>query len=380
MAALEAARPGCARFVGGCVRNTLMGRGVDDIDIATQLEPEAVIAALEAADLRAIPTGVEHGTVTAVANGRPFEITSLRRDVATDGRRAVVAFTENWAEDARRRDFTMNAIYSDTSGGLFDETGRGVEDAEAGRVIFIGDPDQRLKEDFLRILRFFRFNAWYGNDIDAEGLSACERQRDGLAQISAERIWKEFKKLLAAPSPHHALAAMQDVGVLKAVLPAARCGLLPALERVEKDLALEADPMLRLMALLPRRSSDAGNAAEVMRMSNAERDRLLAWADPARPDVAKATEHGLSEALYKFGRTAVTDRLLIQAASGDVGDTADRLSQCSGWIAPKFPVGGDDIQSRGLSGPEVGETLRRLEQKWIDSGFKLDKDALLNEV
>ena len=161
MAALEAARMGGARFVGGCVRNTLMGQPVDDIDIATQLKPDETLKALEAAGIRAEPTGLEHGTITAIINGEPFEITSLRRDVETDGRRAVVAFTEDWAEDAQRRDFRFNAIYADRDGRLYDPTGGGLDDAAAGRVIFIGDPDQRLREDYLRILRFFRFNAWY---------------------------------------------------------------------------------------------------------------------------------------------------------------------------------------------------------------------------
>ncbi|MEO1643183.1 MAG: CCA tRNA nucleotidyltransferase, partial [Pseudomonadota bacterium] len=218
IAALEAARPRCARFVGGCVRNAIMGREVDDIDIATQLEPEATLAALEAAGIRAIPTGVEHGTVTAIVDHVPFEITSLRRDVETDGRRAVVAFTEDWAEDAQRRDFRLNALYAAPDGEVFDPVGGGYEDALAGRVIFIGEADERLREDYLRILRFFRFNAWYGAGIDEEGLAACARQRDGLQQIAKERIWKEFKKLLAAPEPVAAVEAMMASGVLGHIL------------------------------------------------------------------------------------------------------------------------------------------------------------------
>ena len=168
--ALEAERAGCARFVGGCVRNSIMGRPVDDIDIATQLSPDQTLAALNTANIRAIPTGIEHGTVTAVIDGEPFEITSLRRDVETDGRRAVVAFTEDWAEDAMRRDFRLNALYAAPDGEIFDPVGGGYEDALAGRVIFIGDADERLREDYLRILRFFRFNAWYGAGMDADGV------------------------------------------------------------------------------------------------------------------------------------------------------------------------------------------------------------------
>ncbi|MDP1556082.1 MAG: CCA tRNA nucleotidyltransferase, partial [Hyphomonas sp.] len=185
MGALDAARPGGARFVGGCVRNSLRGLPASDIDIATQLTPEAVIAALGAAGIRAIPTGVEHGTVTAVHDSVPVEITTLRRDVETDGRRAVVTFTEDWAEDAGRRDFRLNAIYAGAEGELFEVIEHSVADAIAGRVIFIGDGDQRLREDYLRILRFYRFNAWYGAGIDAEGQAACARQKPGLARIAA---------------------------------------------------------------------------------------------------------------------------------------------------------------------------------------------------
>ena len=244
MAALEAARPGGARFVGGCVRNALRGLAVDDIDIATQLTPEATLAALQAADIRAIPTGIDHGTVTAIIEGRPFEITSLRRDVETDGRRAVVAFTEDWAEDAQRRDFRLNAIYAGPDGTLHEVVPGSIEDALAGRVIFIGDGDQRLKEDYLRILRFFRFNAWYGAEVDAEGLAACTRQKDGLAKIARERIWKELKRLLEAPDPSDAMLAMEESGVLAAILPEASAGDLPALVSAWHDAHLPRDQRL----------------------------------------------------------------------------------------------------------------------------------------
>ncbi|MEM7460917.1 MAG: CCA tRNA nucleotidyltransferase, partial [Pseudomonadota bacterium] len=251
--ALEAEQPDCARFVGGCVRNTIMGRPVDDIDIATQLIPEITLAALERANIRAIPTGIEHGTVTAVIEGEPFEITSLRRDVETDGRRAVVAFTEDWTEDAQRRDFRLNALYAAPDGEIFDPVGGGYEDALAGQVIFIGDADQRLREDYLRILRFFRFNAWYGAGIDADGLAACQRQRDGLAKIARERIWKELKKLLGAPRPRIAVEAMGESGVLDAVLSEHQgAAALHDLELTEQLTGVQPDPMLRLMALLPR--------------------------------------------------------------------------------------------------------------------------------
>jgi poly(A) polymerase len=206
--ALEAAGgPGCARFVGGCVRDALLKRPIGDIDIATTLRPDAVTAALTAAGLKAAPTGIEHGTVTAISSGKPFEITTLRRDVETDGRRAVVAFTEDWAEDAARRDFRLNALYLQPDGTLNDPTGGGIADAHAGRIVFVGDAETRIREDYLRILRFFRFLAWFGRgEPDAAGLAACAALKDGARGLSGERVSKELLKLLAAYDPRPAVA------------------------------------------------------------------------------------------------------------------------------------------------------------------------------
>ena len=221
MDALLAAAPGGARYVGGCVRNALLGAAVSDTDIATVLTPARAVAALEAAGIRAVPTGFDHGTVTAVAGKRGFEITTLRKDVATDGRRAVVAFSTDWEEDASRRDFRLNAIYADTDGRLFDPVG-GIADALEGRVRFIGEPQARIEEDYLRILRFYRFHAWYGRTpLDADGHAASSRLRAGLRQLSAERVWSELKKLLSAPDPRAVLEAMQEGNVLNEVLPSA---------------------------------------------------------------------------------------------------------------------------------------------------------------
>jgi poly(A) polymerase len=210
MAALEAAGgPDCARFVGGCVRNALIGAPVADIDIATTLEPEETDRAIRAAGLKAVPTGIAHGTVTAVSAHQPFEITTLRRDVTTDGRNATVAFTDDWAEDAARRDFRLNALYADGEGRVFDPTGEGVSDAVAGRIVFVGDPETRIREDYLRILRFFRFFAWYGRgEPDAAALAACGALAPGMTRLSAERVSKELMTLLAAPDPREAMAAM----------------------------------------------------------------------------------------------------------------------------------------------------------------------------
>ena len=219
--ALEAeGGPDCARFVGGCVRDALLGRPVSDVDIATTLPPDRVSRTLKAAGLRAVPTGVEHGTVTAVSGGRPFEITTLRRDVSTDGRRAVVAFTEDWLEDAERRDFTLNALYARRNGEVFDSSGRGVEDARAGRIVFMGDPVRRILEDHLRILRFFRFFAWFGRgEPDGPALAACAEHKGAIASLAAERISTELLKLLGADDPRRALRLMAQTGVLATVLP-----------------------------------------------------------------------------------------------------------------------------------------------------------------
>ena len=233
---------GCARFVGGCVRNALVARPIDDIDIATTLAPDQVTRALKAAGLSAIPTGIAHGTVTAVANHKPFEITTLRRDVTTDGRRATVVFTDDWAEDAQRRDFTLNSLYADRDGTIFDPTGRGVADAKAGRIVFVGEPEQRLAEDHLRNLRFFRFLAWFGKGApDAAALAACAVLKDNIQSLSAERVSKELLKLLAADDPREAVRLMSEAGVLEVILKApANLARFAALVEIEADLLFEA--------------------------------------------------------------------------------------------------------------------------------------------
>ena len=380
MAALEAARPGGSRFVGGCVRNTLRGILADDIDIATQILPEDVMQAMQTAGIRALPTGIEHGTVTAIFEGKPFEITSLRRDVETDGRRAVVAFTEDWAEDAERRDFRLNAIYAGPDGTLHEVVPGSIDDALTGRVIFIGDGDQRLREDYLRILRFFRFNAWYGAEVDADGLAACTRQKDGLAKIARERIWKELKRLLEAPDPSEAMLAMEESGVLEAVLPDTSAGVLPALISAEQAAGLTPDPMQRLMVLLPRRLREVREVSRALRLSNAEQDRLAAWADPALGHVEMLSPADLAEAFYRFGPEVICDRALVEAAGG-AGDSLKRiLAAAARWTRPELPVGGADALAAGLSGPAVGKALARAEEAWIASGFTLSREALLSRL
>ncbi|MEO9970121.1 MAG: CCA tRNA nucleotidyltransferase [Hyphomonadaceae bacterium] len=384
MAALDAARPSGARFVGGCVRNTLMGRPVDDIDIATQLTPENTIKALELANIRAIPTGLEHGTVTAIVNHIPFEITSLRRDVETDGRRAVVAFTEDWDEDAQRRDFRLNAIYADADGKLYDPTGGGLDDAAAGRVIFIGDADQRLREDYLRILRFFRFNAWYARKVDEDGLAACARQKEGLKQIAAERIWKELKKLLSASWVHPSVTDMQRAGILDIILPHWLHAGLPMdtdvtagsyvedIEDSETAYDLPIDPLRRLMGLLPIEEPAMTATADALRLSNQERDRLLVQVKLAGYYESAAD---VRRDQYLFGREAMLD-WVAQITDYNVWEILKANPD-----VPVFPLKGEDLLKAGLeAGPAIGDLLRELEAWWIEGDFAAGKAELLEEL
>ncbi|MEJ8404358.1 CCA tRNA nucleotidyltransferase [Brevundimonas vesicularis] len=366
MRALEAAGgAGCARFVGGCVRNSLLGQPVDDIDIATRLRPEQTMAALKAAGLKAVPTGVEHGTVTGVSERRPYEITTLRRDVETDGRRAVVAFTEDWAEDAARRDFRLNALYADAAGTVFDPTGGGLEDAAAGRIVFVGEAETRIREDYLRILRFFRFYAWYGRgEPDAVGLAACAALKGGMAQLSAERVSKEVLKLLAAPDPRAAVRAMAETGVLAQVLPQVQP--LPLFEAM---CDLTDDPVMRLSALLPANAAVVTEIAGSLRLSNAVRDRLAAAVADGPAVSPTMGDAEARAAIYRLGRRAFEDRLMRAEAAGG-GDGARLRALAAGWTPPKMPVGGRDLTRLGLTpGPETGRLLKAFEDGWIADDF-----------
>jgi poly(A) polymerase len=375
--ALEAAGGrGCARFVGGCVRDALLGRPVADIDIATPLTPPAVTQALKDAGLRAVPTGIDHGTVTAIADHRPFEITTLRRDVETDGRRAVVAFTTDWAEDAARRDFRLNAIYLDPDGRLYDPAGGGIEDAHAGRIVFVGDPDARIREDYLRVLRFFRFFAWYGRgEPDPAAVAACERLRDGVAGLSGERLSKELLKLLAASDPRPAVRLMQQTGELAVVAPARL-----DLDRFEAAVALSPEAELRFAALLPDDPEAIRKVAVRLRLPNALRDRLVAASgtvDLAQDDAAAR------RALYRLGAAAFRDRVLKRWAEqpGAEAEARRLLALASGWTRPRFPLVGGDALALGIAtGPAVGRLLGAVEAEWIEHGFVADREALLRRL
>jgi poly(A) polymerase len=388
IAALEAAGgAGSARFVGGCVRNTLTGHPVADIDIATVLIPDQVIEALKAAKLKAVPTGVDHGTVTAVAGGKPFEITTLRRDVETDGRRAVVAFTDDWAEDAQRRDFRLNALYADAQGHVFDPTGEGVADARAGRIVFVGDPETRILEDALRILRFFRFLAWYGRgDPDGPSLAACERLKAKLAGLSAERVSKELLKLLEADDPRAVVRLMAQTGVLSLVLPAAE-GLarFERLVDIETGQLFQCDPLLRLAALLPRDPAVGLATAEALRLSNAQRDRLVAALGKEPRIVSWMSPRAARRAVYRLGAGAFCDRaLLAWAESGRPAAGVQwraLLPMAQTWPRPTFPLTGEEVMAAGVpKGPLVGEVMREVEDWWIDHDFTGDKLSLVEQL
>ncbi len=377
----EEGGPGAARFVGGCVRDTLLRLPIAvrlgetarlDIDIATVLPPARVLAALERAGLKVVPTGLAHGTLTAVCRGRPYEITTLRRDVETDGRHAVVAFTDDWAEDAARRDFRLNALYAEPDGRLHDPTGGGIADACAGRVVFVGDAATRIAEDYLRILRFFRFQAWYGRgEPDPAGLAACAALADGLAGLSAERVAKELLKLLAAPDPLPAVRAMSASGVLS------RLPLQPDVERLARLRALEdalgyaPDAILRLAALS---RGEPALLATRLRLSNLQRDRLLAVGG-LRDDVSAMTPQTARRRLYELGDRAFRDRVLLH---GEDAEAARRLlALADGWRAPSFPLGGDAIKAAGVAqGPDIGRVRREVEAWWVAHDFPEDRAAL----
>jgi poly(A) polymerase len=375
---------GEARFVGGVVRNALLGKPVSDIDVATPHPPEKVRALLEAAGLKAVPTGIEHGTITAVVNGKPFEVTTLRRDVETDGRRAVVAFTTDWAEDAQRRDFTMNALYADRDGEVYDHVG-GVADLEAGRVRFVGDPAARIREDYLRILRLFRFHAWYGQGgLDVDALVAVEQEKAGLAKLSGERIAKEMLKLLEAANPVAVLVAMGETGVLAEVLPGApdiMC--LKRLAAADASAALPPDGVLRLAALLPRDKAVAQAVAKRWKLSNAHTDRLTDLAEAGETVTPYLSTHDVAKLLYKLGPERFRDRVRLAWAEAPQAFVQWRtfLASANEWQRPVFPLSGDDVMAAGVvKGRAVGQVLSEVESWWIENGFTADIAAVQNAL
>ena len=376
---------GDARFVGGAVRNALLNRPVTEVDIATPLVPDEVMKRLKAADIAFVPTGLEHGTITAIVNSKPFEITTLRRDVSTDGRRAVVAFTQDWKEDAQRRDFTMNALYAGADGEVFDSVG-GVADLAAGRVRFVGDPVTRIREDYLRILRLFRFHAWYGKgDLDSAALKAAAAEKAGIARLSGERVQKELLKLLAAENPAPVLRSMAAASILSEILP----GDL-SLARLEKLVAIDAnnffppDPLLRLAALLPPDVKAADEIADHMKLSNADRERLSDLAGASEKIVSYLSIREVRKLLYRLGKQRFRDRVMLRWADDPKDNTIQwraMLAMADAWERPQFPLTGRDVMAAGVpQGPLIGQVLSEVEEWWVDSDFTDDPFSLAERL
>lgn len=384
-AILAALPDGSTRFVGGCIRNALWGEPVADIDLATQIAPETAVTLLKDAKIKTVPTGIAHGTITAVVSGKPYEITTLRRDVETDGRRAVIAYTDDWAEDAQRRDFTVNALYADQSGEVFDPTGEGLADIEARRFRFVGDADQRVREDYLRILRLFRFVAWYGRDakITKEALTACRENRSGLKTLSAERVWSETKKLLSASDPVRSVRIMLQQELLDTLLPeASNVNGLSCMVSLEGREAIKPDPMLRLMAMMGREPLPAVLMAKRLRMSNKEADRLKAWASDGESLSSDMSERARMQAIYRSGKQTILDRARLRAAGATDPLESSRWMVLAdlalGWTPPAFPLRGADLVKAGVpKGPKLGKALAALEALWVRSGFSTEKPQLL---
>jgi poly(A) polymerase len=353
--------------VGGCVRNTLLGVPVSDVDMCTAVRPERVAEICDAAGLKVVPTGLSHGTVTAISSGTPFEITTFRKDVETDGRRAVVAFSERMEDDARRRDFTMNALYCTRDGNVIDPLG-GLGDLRAGRVRFIEDPQQRIREDYLRILRFFRFFARFAKEApDPDTLDAITRNLDGLSHVSVERITSELVSLLSVPNPAPATALLQRVGALTIVLPGADTTCLAPLVDIEEMMGLAPDPLPRLAIL----ASDETLAA--LRLSKAQSRRISMLRDGASSGLTP-------EALgAQLGQDAAVQAYAMRCAVMSTAPAPDAAEMIAWGAGQTFPITAADLQPK-YEGPALGQCLATLRQAWLASGLTLSKDALLSGV
>jgi poly(A) polymerase len=391
-------KEGEARVVGGAVRDALLGEwsrpegarnetGLGshephEIDLAVNLPPEKVAELLEKAGIKVVPTGIDHGTVTAVVDHKGYEITTLRHDVETDGRRAKVAFTDDWQADAARRDFTMNALYADQSGKLYDYFG-GQKDLAAGHLRFIGDAEARIKEDVLRILRFFRFYAWFGKGAaDKDALAACNKLKGLIPQLSAERVWRETVKLLAAENPLPALKLMVETGVLKEALPeAANVARLDALLKAEAKYEMPPSQLVRLAALLPQDKAAAVKFAARLKLSNREAEKIAALATLPALLRGKLDPVPFRRALYEYGADAARDAALLAGADNPSLDLESVLALAMTWECPTFPIAGSDLLKLGAKpGPKMGEVLRGIEEWWIAQDFKANREECLAEA
>ncbi len=383
---------GEVRVVGGAVRNTLLGLPAGDVDLATTWHPEDVAERAKGAGIKVVPTGIDHGTVTLVIDGIPYEVTTLRRDVATDGRRAEVAFGTDWKADAERRDFTINALYADAKGEIFDYVG-GLPDIDSRTLRFIGSAAERVAEDYLRILRFFRFFAHYGHGRpDSEGLKACAQARSKLSTLSVERVWGEMKKLLAAEDPGRALLWMRQAGVLGAVLPETeKWGIdaIPGLIAAEKIFGWKPEPLLRLAAIVPPEAERLEAMAARLRLSKAEEGFLAQFAE-APAIAATLADAALDRQLYRRGAEGIIARLRLSLASARRKSETDPaflaetaafhrlLARAERWQRPVFPLSGADVLKAGVpAGPKIGELLTELEDFWIDRNFNVDRATLV---
>jgi poly(A) polymerase len=367
------AEEGLTRYVGGAVRDALLELPVSDVDLATKLRPDEVVERLQTAGLKAVPTGFEHGTVTAVSDGHPYEITTLRRDVETFGRRATVAYTDDWREDAARRDFTINALMADpVTGEIFDYFG-GLDDLKKRHVRFIGDPFERIAEDHLRILRFFRFHARFGlGEPDSTALEACTARANDLMALSRERIADELLKLLSGDDPVATVKVVLERGILRPVIPEIASdawGALDALSSAEREAGVEPDPLRRLVSLLPRDPVVAGDVAARLKLSNRAKKRVTCAAGTEIAADPRATA-------YRTGIDCAVDRLLL------VGRTDEAIT-ISRWTLPRLPISGGALIKRGLKeGPVVSRTLRAIEDRWIAAGFPggPELDSIVSEA
>ncbi len=346
-----------ALFVGGCVRNALIDAGSTDIDIATKLLPQEVKQRCEAAGMKTIPTGIDHGTITVICNHHHYEITTLRKDVATDGRRATIAYAKEWEEDAARRDFTMNTLLADIEGNVYDPLGSGISDLEQRKVIFVGNPATRIAEDLLRILRFFRMHAYYGvGDPNSAALKACREAANKIPELSRERITQEFFKILTLANPCPILQLMFEQGVM---------GTLTNIERTQLE-SLCAHQIQYAEESLPARLYLFGEVDNILLIPKAIKNEIKAIGKILET-LPLTTEQEIKIAIYKHGRPATMQALLIKGAE----IKAQTLTLVKTWDIPKFPITGNDLIKKGTKpGPELGEELRALEEAWIEKGFR----------
>ncbi|TAH34752.1 MAG: CCA tRNA nucleotidyltransferase [Alphaproteobacteria bacterium] len=364
------------RFVGGCVRDAILNRPLADIDLATPDVPQKVIELLQRAHIKFVPTGIDHGTITAISGAKAYQVTTLRRDIETDGRHATVTFTDNWAEDAARRDFTMNAIYCDGAGHLFDPLGAGIEDARAGRVRFVGNAADRIGEDYLRILRFFRFYAHYGQmDLNRSELEACRSAAAHLQRLSAERVRDEFLKLLAARQAARILQLMLDYDVLPQIISAAQFAMINSLAGLE----MHSDAVRRLAALMIENHLNADDLAARFKLSNEQKERLefLQRGFAAR---TTPTPQEWQKIIYYAGQSRAVDLAYLWAAEGLWEDYkfAENLQLALQWQDRRLPVGGEDLIALGIpQGPKLGEYLAAVESWWVEGNFSAGREQCL---